>query len=96
MQYLDKYLNDTIIRSSLNQFYEISQTKQTSSSSNDFIQILESNTDKDLDWFFNDYVQTNKKIDYTIDKIEKTKILLKLPLKILEISLHPLLYLRNK
>ena len=71
LQYLDKFLKDSIIKNSLNQFYNLSLIKQTSSSSDDFKRILESKTDKNLDWFFNEYVQTNKKIDYTIDKIEK-------------------------
>ena len=71
LQYLDKYLNDSIIKNSLNQFYDLSQEKQTNSSSHDFENILRSKTNKDLDWFFNDYISTNKKIDYTIDKIEK-------------------------
>ncbi len=71
LQYLDKYLNDSIIKRSLNQFYDLSQVKKTNSSSNDFIKILQSKTDKNLDWFFNDYIKTNKKIDYTIDKVVK-------------------------
>jgi hypothetical protein len=65
LQYLDKYLKDNIIKKSLNQFYELSQTKKIETTGNDFKVILESNTDKDLHWFFNDYVQTNKNENIT-------------------------------
>ncbi len=81
LQYLDKYLKDSVIKTSLNQFYELSLTKKNKITSNNFKVILESNTDKDLYWFFNDYVQTNKKIDYTIDKIEKQKDSVKVTIK---------------
>ncbi len=69
LQYLDEYLKDSIIKNSLTQFYDLSLTKRTGS--NDFERILRSKTVKDLNWFFNDYLKTNKKIDYTINKIEK-------------------------
>jgi len=81
LQYLDKYLKNSIVKNSLNQFYKLSQVKKTNSSSHDFENILKSKTNKDLDWFFNDYVQTNKKIDYTIDKIEKQKDSVKVTIK---------------
>lgn len=81
LQYLDKYLKDSIIKNSLNQFYELSQLKKTNSTSHDFENILRSKTNKDLDWFFNSYVQTNKKIEYTIDKIEKQKDSVKVTIK---------------
>jgi len=81
LHYLDKYLNDSIIKNSLNQFYEISQNKHASSSSNDFIKILQSQTDKNLDWFFNDYIKTTKKIDYTIEKVERHNDSVKVTIK---------------
>lgn len=81
LQYLDKYLKDSIIKQSMNQFYDLSLTNQTNISSNDFNEILKSKTNKDLDWFFNDYIKTNKKIDYTIDKIEKQQDSVKVTIK---------------
>ncbi|MCF6224620.1 MAG: aminopeptidase [Flavobacteriaceae bacterium] len=68
-KYLDAYLNDSIVKFSLNEFYKSNYSRLTSS--HDFNTILESNTKKNLNWFFEDYLQTNKKIDYTINKIEK-------------------------
>jgi hypothetical protein len=69
LRYLDEYLKDSIIKLSLNKFYKNNLNKLTSS--NKFNEILRSKATKNIDWFFNDYIQTNKKIDYTIKKIEK-------------------------
>lgn len=71
LQYLDDYLNDTIVKSSLQQFYKENNGNLTNS--NTFNEIIYSKSDKDLNWFFKDYLETNKKIDYTIKSIEKTK-----------------------
>ena len=69
LRYLNEYLNDSIIKQSLEQYYDNNVLKL--SDSKDFNEILVSKTDKDLNWFFGDYIQTKKKLDYTIDQIEK-------------------------
>ncbi|MCK5637655.1 MAG: aminopeptidase, partial [Flavobacteriaceae bacterium] len=69
LRYLNEYLNDSIIKQSLEQYYDNNVLKL--SDSEDFNEILVSKTDKDLNWFFGDYIQTKKKLDYTIDQIEK-------------------------
>jgi hypothetical protein len=69
LRYLDVYLNDSILKSSLNQFYANNLNKLTSSSN--FEDIIKSKATKNIDWFFNDYLQTDKKIDYTIKKVRK-------------------------
>lgn len=71
LRYLDEYLNDTIVKQSLNEFYEKNKSKLTHS--NDFNRLIEAKSDKDLSWFFTDYLKTTKKIDYTIKSIEKTE-----------------------
>ena len=68
LRYLDTYLQDSILRNSLKEYYKSYSTKF--SHTGDFESILKSKTDKDLDWFFEDYVRTKKKIDYTIRKTE--------------------------
>ena len=79
LRYLDEYLNDSIIKQSLKQYYENNVLKL--SNSKDINEIIKSKTDKDLNWFFGDYIQTKKKLDYTIDQIEKqddsVKVLIK-------------------
>lgn len=71
LQYLDEYLNDSIVFTSIKQFYKQSKFKKTSS--NLFKKIITQKTDKNLNWFFGDYINSKKKIDYTIKKVKKTK-----------------------
>lgn len=66
-RYLKGYLGDSILNSSIKEFYQQHHTKTIASS--DFQQILSSKTDKEVNWFFNDFVKSNKKIDYTIDDV---------------------------
>ena len=54
----------------LKEFYYTHKLKLTTS--NSFAKVLASKTTKNLDWFFNDYIQTNKKIDYKIKDINPT------------------------
>lgn len=71
LQYLDEYLNDSIVYSSIKQFYKESALKKTNSHL--FKNIINNKTNRDLSWFFGDYVNTKKKIDYTIQKVKRTK-----------------------
>jgi len=70
LQYLDEYLNDSIVYHSIKQFYTESSLKKTNS--NLFKNIITKNTEKDLSWFFGDYINSKKKIDYTIEKVKQT------------------------
>ena len=62
INYLSEYLSDAIIEESLDEFYLENKLKLTSSKT--FEAILRSKTDKDLDWFFEDFVNSRKIIDY--------------------------------
>ncbi len=79
LRYLDEYLNDSIVKNSLQQFYNENNLQLTSS--NNFSEILLSKTNKKLNWFFDDYVKTKKKIDYTIKKIKKSNDSVKVQIK---------------
>ncbi len=70
LRYVDAFLGDSLVKTSLNEFYEENQLKLTSSDR--FRQILSSKTEKDFSSFYKDYVTTDKKIDYTITKAEKS------------------------
>jgi len=50
-------------------------------SSKDFEKILDTNVDKDISWFLNEYVSTNERIDFKIKKVYKTADSLKVTLK---------------
>ncbi len=65
--YLDEYLQNKVIPESIKQFYIENNLKKTTS--RQFEKIVLSKTDKELDWFFTDYLRTQKKIDYTIKKV---------------------------
>ena len=69
LRYLESYLNKDIVKSSLQEYYEANRLKLATTA--DFGTIIRSKTDKDLNWFFEDYLQTNNKINYTIKHIEK-------------------------
>ncbi len=69
LRYLDAYLNKDIVKSTLKEYYKNYQLKL--SKTDDFNNILLSKTDKELNWFFGDYLKTNNKINYTIKKISE-------------------------
>ncbi|CDF79668.1 aminopeptidase N [Formosa agariphila KMM 3901] len=64
LKYLEDYLDDNVVQESIDGFISLNKLKQTSTE--DFETLLRCNTTKDVDWFFNDYIQTRKKIDYKI------------------------------
>ena len=65
-RYLKDFLGDSILNTSIKELYFKKKLKKVSAV--DFKGIITSKTTKDLRWFFGDYIQTNKKIDYTIEK----------------------------
>ena len=79
LQYLKGYLGDTIVKQSFREYYKSHVLKV--SSSLDFNNIISTKTDKDLTWFFGDYINTNKKIDYTIKKVKIHNDSLKISIK---------------
>jgi len=79
LRYLDEYLKDSIIPASIKEFYQGQLLKETSSAA--FKELVLSKTTKDLSWFFGDYVQSKKKIDYTISKVKKSEDSLEIQIK---------------
>ena len=71
LQFLKGYLGDTILNKTIREFYQNNQLTIISSAK--FEQLLSSKTTKNLDWFFNDFLKTTKKIDHTIEQIKKEK-----------------------
>ena len=79
LKYLDDYINSDILENTIKEFlteYKIKQTNQFN-----FENLLRSKTDKNLDWFFNDYLTTNKKIDYKIKDLELANDSLKITIQ---------------
>lgn len=69
LNYLNEYLENDVLSKSMKEFYNESVLKLTSAKN--FENILKANTDKNIDWFFDDYIGSNKKIDYKISQIKE-------------------------
>ncbi len=69
--YLQSYMGNHLIDSTISQFYTTQKLQPTSSAA--FEQMLRKNTDKNLDWFFKEYVNTRVKIDYKLGRIKKRR-----------------------
>lgn len=80
MSYLSAYLGEKKIDSSILDFYRAHKLKQRTTAS-DFRKTIEKYANKDIDWFFEEYVATDRKIDFKIKKIEKTEDSITLTIK---------------
>ena len=67
LNYLEGYLEENLIKESIWDFSKRNSEKKVKSS--EFLELIKSQSNKDLTWFENDYLNTNKKIDYTIKNI---------------------------
>lgn len=72
MSYLSEYLDDKKVDSSIISFYK-SHSLNPRVQATDFKNEIEKFSDQDIDWFFDEYVGTRKKIDFKIKKIIKTE-----------------------
>jgi hypothetical protein len=79
MKYLDNFLEDNTIPFSLKQFYNKYQLKPVTEE--DFKDLLITNAGKDIRWFFDDFIETNDKIDFKIRTLTKENDSLRITLK---------------
>src|SRR5690606_20494635 len=56
-------------------------SKLQMTTSADFESMLEQNTDKNIEWFFEEYIKTREKIDFKIKDVIKTKDSITLTIK---------------
>lgn len=68
LRYLENFIEGDVFKKSLKQY--LKEDKFKTNSTLLFKDIITSNTEKDLSWFFGDYLNSKKKIDYTIKKIK--------------------------
>ena len=71
LKYLGDFINHDIVENSLSSF--IVENKLKPVTTKDFETYIKSKTDKDINWFFTDYLNTRKKIDFKIKKVYKTE-----------------------
>ncbi len=69
LNYLNNYVGDEKIAASISAYIKENKLKPTASSV--FKEYLTNASNKNIDWFFNEFVNTNKKIDYKIKKVKK-------------------------
>ncbi len=79
-KYIEDYLgDDNIINESIHKFY--SQNVLQHTGSEDFQKILTNLSPKDVRWFFEDYIQTDKNIDFKIKSVRRKKDSLQIKIK---------------
>ncbi len=79
LKYLDDFINHGVIETSLKSFLEKNKLKETSTKV--FEKHIKSNTSKNVDWFFKDYITTRKKIDFKIKKVIESEDSITLTIK---------------
>lgn len=71
LKYLDDFVNCGILEQTFHEYLDATKFKVTSSS--EFEALLKKNTDKNVDWFFTQYIPTRDKIDFKIKNVIKSK-----------------------
>ncbi|UJH91264.1 metalloprotease [Antarcticibacterium sp. 1MA-6-2] len=71
LKYVEDFLGDKTVKASIEEFYSDYLLEPTGAES--FKQILQKNADKDISWFFDDYVTTSQKMDFKIKNVRKTE-----------------------
>ncbi|WP_296145558.1 aminopeptidase [uncultured Flavobacterium sp.] len=71
LKYLDNYLENDVVKKSINEFYAMNSQKLTTR--NDFENTLKSNARKDINWFFKTIIDSRDIIDYKFTQFSKTK-----------------------
>lgn len=71
LRYLDDFINGNTIETTIKQY--LGDKKLEITSSKDFESLLKKKTDKDVNWFFTDYINSRKKIDFKIKEVKATE-----------------------
>jgi len=73
--YLRSYLGDSLFDSIMHDYYHTWKNKHPRPE--DLKAVFESHTEKDLSWFFDDFLGTTRRLDYKIVRFENQKVLIK-------------------
>ncbi len=79
LAYLADYIGKEKVDESIKTFFKYYQLNKVKIL--DFESILKRSTDKDINWFFGEYVSTDRRIDFKIKKVDKTEDSLKVTIK---------------
>ena len=75
LNYLRAYLGDSLFDSIMHDYYRTWKNKHPLPE--DFKAVFELRTDKDISWFFDDFLGTTKRLDYKIVRLDSQKLLIK-------------------
>lgn len=79
-KYLEDYLkDDTILADAIREYYTVNALKLTNSEK--FETILKKGTEKDVDWFFDEFIPSDGDLDFTIKSVKKRKDSLEVTVK---------------
>lgn len=71
-KYLDAFIGDSIVAGTSKQFFAMNAARDiVKTNREDYEILLKSQTDKDIDWFFETFVGTREIIDYKISDVDK-------------------------
>ena len=70
LKYLDDFINSDILEKTVKTFLSENQMKLIDAEV--FETYIKKNTNKDVNWFFEDYLKTRDKIDFKIKKVVKS------------------------
>ena len=73
--YLRAYLGDSLFDSTMHEYYRTWRYKHPQP--DDLRAIFQNRTDKDLSWFFDDFLSTTKRLDYKIVRLKNQQLLIK-------------------
>lgn len=79
LKYLDDFINSHVLETSIEDFLYHNKLKTVTVK--DFETFIKSRTNKNIDWFFNDYINTRTKLDFKIKKVKKTEDSITLTIK---------------
>ena len=79
LKYVEEFLETDAVKKSISEFYKTNLLKP--SNEQDFLGILQKNAQKDISWFYKDFVKTNQKIDFKISGLKKSRDSLKVTIK---------------
>ncbi|WP_455168958.1 metalloprotease [Aegicerativicinus sediminis] len=68
LRYLDDFVNSDVVEKSIRKLMDENRLELTKSEK--FEEIIQESTEKDVNWFFGDYINSRKKIDYKIKSLE--------------------------
>ncbi|AXG71116.1 hypothetical protein KORDIASMS9_03371 [Kordia sp. SMS9] len=71
LKYLKSYFDETVIDDFVKEYY--AKNRLQISTRKDFENLLKSKAPKDIDWYFDNYVDSRKRIDYKIKKVKKVE-----------------------